>query len=357
MKLYAVILCGGKGERFWPRSRRANPKQFASLVGRGSLLQQTVARIRQLCPPSRRLFVAPVELEKQVRKQVRPASGCLLLEPEGKNTAPAIGLAAAWLQAKSPDSTMVVLPADHLVRNRQAFLAAVKFAAELAQEHLLVTFGIPPDRPDTGYGYIEIGDKIRTSNGKSAYKVLGFKEKPDYQTATEYVSAGHFLWNSGMFVWRVDAIMDAFRRFMPELAASLTRLTKTVGSKKEQAVVRQMYRQTENISIDYAVMEKADNIAVVRADFDWDDVGSWLALTRHLKPDAAGNVAQGLACLHNSHDCVVSSDTGLVALLGVKDLVVVRAADAVFVAQKSELDSLKAMLGTMAKDSKLRKFL
>lgn len=357
MKLYAVILCGGRGERFWPRSRRNTPKQFAALLGRHSLLQQTSERVRGVCPVSRQVFVAPAELEKQVRTQVKPAKGRLLLEPQGKNTAPAIGLAAAWLQAESADATMLVLPSDHLVEDKAGFLASVRFAAELAQEHLLVTFGIPPSRPDTGYGYIQMGDRIRSGEGQTAHKVRGFREKPDPQTAAGYVSSGSFLWNSGMFVWRVDAIMDAFRRFLPELASELVKFSKAVGTKGESSALARVYRCAESISIDYAVMEKADNLAVVRAGFDWDDLGSWPALSRHLKPDAAGNTAQGLSFPYNSHDCVVSSDAGLVALLGVRDLVVVRAGDAVLVAHKDELGSLKLALKEMAEKKETAKYL
>ncbi len=357
MKLYAVILCGGRGERFWPKSRQSRPKQFVNLVGRMSLLQATASRVKPLCPASRQLFVAPRVFEKQVREQVRPTKGCLLLEPEGRNTAPAIGLAAAWLSARAPEATMVILPADHMVGRQREFLAAVRFAAELAQEHLLVTFGISPTRPDTGYGYIHAGQQIRSRGEMAACKVLGFREKPDAETARRYVESGDFLWNSGMFVWRVDAIMDAFRRFLPEFSYELSRLAKVVGTPKERTAIERAYRVAPATSIDYAVMEKADNIAVVRAGFEWDDLGSWLALARLLKPDRTGNVVDGLAFLHNTHDCVVSADSGLVAALGVRDLVIAKFQDAVLVAHRDGLDGLKVMLREMAGQKNTRRFL
>jgi len=356
-KTYAVVLCGGKGERFWPVSRRSNPKQFTTLFGRLSLLQATVERVKPLCPGPKQLFVAPAEFEALVRKQVKPAKGCLLLEPEGRNTAPAIGLAAAWLSTRAPGATMVVLPADHLVENRKGFLATVEFATELAQEHLLVTFGIPPTRPDTGYGYVHAGPRIRSRAGRTAHNVLGFREKPDAHTARNYVESGDFLWNSGVFVWRVDAIMDAFRRYMPDFASGLAAFTKTIGTRKEKAALARVYREAPSISIDYAVMEKAENIAVVRAGFDWDDLGSWLALSRHKKSDNKGNVVQGSASLHHTDNCLVSSDSGLVATLGVRDLVIVRSGDAVFVAHRDELDRLKPMLKEMAGRKSERNFL
>lgn len=357
MKVYAVILCGGRGERFWPKSRRAEPKQFIGLFGSRSLLQETSERVKELCPKPRQVFVAPEEFKDQVQKQVSPARGCLLLEPDGRNTAPAIGMAAAWLAARSADATMVVLPADHLVGKQKELLAALRFATELAAEHLLVTFGIPPARPDTGYGYIQAGEKIRSVGGQTAHRVLGFREKPDAETARRYVSAGSSLWNSGMFVWRVDAIMDAFRRFLPEFSTALARYARAVGTKQERAALRQAYRKAPSISIDHAVMEKAENIAVIRAGFEWDDLGSWLALARHSDVDQSGNVVQGQGFFLNTHDCLVSSDTGLVAALGVKDLVIVRSGDAVLVAHRDELDALKLMLKTMGQNSQTRKFL
>jgi len=347
MSLYAVILCGGRGERFWPKSRRALPKQFVALFSRDSLTRETSARIGPLCPPERQLFVAPAEFSSVLRRQLGPGAH-LAFEPVGRNTAPAIGLAAAYLQRQDPDATMLVLPADHLIEDGPGFLRAVRMGAQLAQDGLLVTFGIRPDRPDTGYGYIQLGKQIGGKAGVTAHDVQAFKEKPSPARARAYVAAGNYVWNSGMFIWRVDAILAAFRKFMPEFHAQLEEFSGAIGTRREKQALARLYRDAPSISIDYAVMEKADNVACVRGAFDWDDVGSWLALARHIKPDSAGNVVNGLLVSRDSSNCVVDSDSGIVAALGVKNLVIVRAGDAVLVADRKHLGKMKQLLAEIA---------
>jgi mannose-1-phosphate guanylyltransferase len=347
MNLYAVILCGGRGERFWPKSRRALPKQFTALFSRGSLTQETSARIGPLCPPERQLFVAPAEFGAVLRKQLGRVAR-FAFEPTGRNTAPAIGLAAAYLNRQDPDATMVVLPADHLIEDRPGFLNAVRMGAQLAQQGLLITFGIRPDRPDIGYGYIQLGKKIAGRARLTAHRVQAFREKPSPARARAYLAAGNYVWNSGMFIWRVDAILAAFRKFMPEFAAKLEEFGAAIGTRREKQALAHLYRGAPSISIDYAVMEKADNVACVRGGFDWDDVGSWLALARHIKPDSAGNVVNGLLVSRGSSNCVVDSDSGIVAALGVKDLIIVRAGDAVLVATRKHLGQMKQLLAEIA---------
>jgi len=356
MNLHAVVLCGGRGERFWPKSRRALPKQFITLFGRQSLTQETSARVLPLCPLKRQFFVAPAEFEPVLRRQLG-ASAHLVFEPMGRNTAPAIGLAAEYLKHEDPDATMLVLPADHLIEDRAAFLKAVQMGARLAQKGSLVTFGIRPERPDTGYGYVQLGSRIAGKGRLTALQVQGFKEKPSPARARAYLAAGNYVWNSGMFIWRVDAILDAFRKFMPEFHAELEKFGKAVGTRRERSALAQLYRGAPSISIDYAVMEKADNVACVRGTFDWDDVGSWLALARHTKPDHSGNVANGLLVTRGSSHCVVDSDSGIVVALGVKDLVIVRAGDAVLVVDKKRLGDIKQLLADIAALSAGRKFL
>ena len=355
--LYAVILCGGRGERFWPKSRRPAPKQFISLFGNRSLTQATSDRVLGLCPLERQLFVAGTEFGPTLKRQLKLGKRNLVFEPYGRNTAPAIGLAAAYLNKRDPDATMVVLPADHLIENRKELVRDVRLAAQLAQQGLLVTFGIPPDRPDTGYGYIGLGKEIvRYTAGVplAAYKVLGFREKPSADKAREYVAAGNFVWNSGMFVWRVDEILEAMRLYMPKFSAALETFAKTIGTKREAAALKRLYAGIESISIDYAVMEKAPNIAAVRATFDWDDVGSWHALARHLKADAAGNVANGIFVGKDVRNCIIDSDSGVVAALGVEDLVIVRSGNAVLVARRDALGSIKELLAELAGNPKTK---
>jgi mannose-1-phosphate guanylyltransferase len=304
------------------------------------------------------LFVAPAEFKATLQRQLRLGRRNLAFEPMGRNTAPAIGLAAAYLHRRDPEATMAVLPADHLIVNRREFIRNLKLAAQLAARGLLVTFGIPPARPDTGYGYIKLGEEILRYTGGvplAAHNVSGFREKPDAKTARQYLAAGNYVWNSGMFVWRADAILEAFRQFLPEFHARLGVFEKAIGTKREAAALRRLYADTPAVSIDYAVMEKAANIAAVRATFDWDDVGSWLALSRHLEPDEAGNAANGRLVARNSRDCIVDSDAGLVALLGVDKLVVVRSGDAVLVAHRDALDGIKELLADIGKDSEAKK--
>ncbi len=356
MNLHAVILCGGRGERFWPKSRRALPKQFITLFGRQSLTQETSSRVLPLCPPERQLFVAPAEFEPVLREQLG-SSAHLVFEPMGRNTAPAIGLAAEYLRHEDPDATMLVLPADHLIEDRAAFRTAVRIGAELAEKGSLVTFGIRPERPDTGYGYVQLGDRIGGRAWMTAHRVQAFREKPSPARARAYLAAGNYVWNSGMFIWRVDAILAAFRKFMPDFHAELEQFGKAVGTRREKPALARLYRDAPSISIDYAVMEKADNVACVRGTFDWDDVGSWLALARHIQPDHAGNVANGLLVAKGSTDCVVDSDSGIVAALRVKDLVIVRAGDAVLVADKKHLGDIKQLLADIAALPHGRRFL
>ena len=357
MKLYAVIMCGGRGERFWPLSRRRRPKQFITLFGGSSLTRQTSDRVRGLCPPERQLFVAPAEFAPLLRQQTRPGRSSLLLEPCGRNTAPAIGLAAAWLSSKEPDSVMLVLPADHVIEPRHEFERSVRLAARLAQDGMLVTFGIPPTRPDTGYGYVQVGDRLAGRGRLTAHRVRAFKEKPGLATARRYVRQGSFLWNSGMFVWRVDAILDAFRRFMPGYRRELDRFRAAVGTRREAAALRVLYDRAPSTSIDYAVMEKAENVAAVRATFAWDDVGSWLALERHSPKDRDGNVRRGFCYAPGSERCIILSDSGLVAAVGVAELVVVRAGDAVLVCSRDRLGDLKPLLKRLARDPRAKRFL
>jgi mannose-1-phosphate guanylyltransferase len=356
MSLHAVILCGGRGERFWPKSRRALPKQFIALFGRQSLTQETSTRVLPLCPPEHQLFVAPAEFESVLRSQLG-ASARLVFEPHGRNTAPAIGLAAEYLKHRAPGATMLVLPADHLIEDRAAFLKAVQMGVRLAQKGALVTFGIRPDRPDTGYGYVQLGSRVAGKGRLTAHRVDAFKEKPSPARARAYLAAGNYVWNSGMFIWRVDAILAAFQKFMPEFHAELETFGEAIGTRREKAALARLYREAPSISIDYAVMEKADNVACVRGTFDWDDVGSWFALTRHTKPDHSGNVANGFLVARGSSHCVVDSDSGIVAALGVKDVVIVRAGDAVLVADKRSLRDFKRLLADIAALPHGRRFL
>lgn len=357
MSTHAVILCGGRGERFWPASRRRMPKQFIRLFGPKSLTRQTSERIANLCPRSHQLFVTPREFVPLITAELKLPRRNLLLEPYGRNTAPAIALAAVHLSRSDPDGIMVVLPADHLITRRREFLAATRLAVKMAQRGLLVTFGIRPTRPDTGYGYVQYGRRLCGSDTLAAHEVVAFREKPDAVTARRYLREKVYLWNSGMFVWRVEDILAAFKQCLPEFHDELLRYARTIGTSRETQALERLYRGAPSISVDYAVMEKAENVAVVRADFDWDDVGSWLALTRHLPEDQDGNVRRGLSVVKDTHCCVIDSGAGLVACLGVRDLVIVRSGDAVLVAHKDSLADIRELLKQVVRSNRAAEYL
>ncbi|MEO0069299.1 MAG: mannose-1-phosphate guanylyltransferase [candidate division WOR-3 bacterium] len=357
MNLYAVLLCGGKGERFWPKSRSNLPKQFVTLFGGKSLLEMTSERIKELCPVSRQLFVAHQRFAKLLIRELKAKQKNLILEPARKDTAPAIGLSAVILSRRDPEAIMVVLPADHIITPKRKFLSAVKVAAVLAQKGYLVTFGVVPTRADTGYGYIQYGEEVYRQGKICGYRVLEFKEKPDLKTAEQYLKSGNYLWNSGMFVWRVDMILEAFHRYMPQFYQSLLSFSQTLGSQREKMAIKRLYQKAPAISIDYGVMEKAENVCVVRAPFIWDDVGGWLALARHFPQDQNGNVVKGLWFGKNTKDCICYADQGVLATLGITGLVIVRSGDAVMVAEKNALSQLKDLLTEIAQDRQGRKFL
>ncbi len=355
--VYAVILCGGRGERFWPRSRQHLPKQFVRLFTRHSLTKATSDRIKRLCPLKRQLFVAPERFRGLLKSEIPVAEENLILEPVGKNTAPAIGLSAVTIRQRSPEGIMVVLPADHLISPTGAFLKTVRLGVKLAREGWLVTFGIKPTRPDTNYGYIRLGEELIHQDELTAYRVKEFKEKPSLRTARRYLDSRQYLWNSGMFVWRVDVILKEFACFMPDFYKDLILYSQIKGARWRRLEIERIYQKVEAISIDYAIMEKAADVAVVEGVFEWDDVGSWLALARRLPVDRNGNVCQGIWFGRDTSNSIIYSDDGVVATLGISNLIIVRSGDAVLVADKGAIGELRQLLRDMEVDPQGRRFL
>jgi len=357
MKAYAVILAGGRGERFWPMSRRGFPKQFLNLFGRESLVQMTSRRVAPVCPLPFQRFVIDRPQGKVLARQLKLTKQNFVFEPFGRNTAPAIALAAAYVARRDPESVMAVLPADHLIEDAKSFQSALRFAIGVADRGRLVTFGIRPERPDTNYGYIEVGPLLARSGVKKAFGVRRFREKPDAKQARQFLKQGNFWWNSGMFVWRTDVFLNAVERCMPEFFTDLLRFQRFIGTAREASELERMYARVKPESVDYAIMEKSSNVAVIPAGFDWDDVGSWLALERHFPKDPAANVAVGESVRLDSRDCLTMSDAGLVALVGCRDLIVVRTADAVFVCHKDKAGEVKKLLAGMQEDPKMKRYL
>ena len=352
--MYAVILAGGSGTRFWPLSRKKTPKQLMSVFGGKSMLQRTVERVIPMKPKRILLVTNALQAEetaRQVRGYQKECRIDIVEEPVGRNTAPAIGLAAALIARHEPDALMLVLPADHYIVREEEFRKTVLKGREAALNGYLVTMGIEPTRPETGYGYIEADKELR---GAGPYPVRRFVEKPALGKALEFIEAGNFYWNSGIFCWRTDVILDSIMSFMPELSGGLARLEFSediwdLGDLKPQ--IEDMYRELRGESIDFGIMEKADNVLVVPADFGWSDVGSWSALPEVIPPDQAGNVAIGIreAVALDAGGCLVCGGGKLVALIGVRDLVVVDTPDALLVCNRERAQDVKKIVEQLEK--------
>ncbi|MBI5179409.1 MAG: NTP transferase domain-containing protein [Nitrospinae bacterium] len=343
--MFAVIIAGGRGTRFWPLSRTARPKHLLGLNGPDPLLRQTVDRVLPLATAQRTLVVTMKSHADEVRAVLNgiPAKN-ILVEPVGKNTAPAIALAAAHVLDAGPDAIMAVLPSDHIISPPEKFLDDLREGARLAASgNILVTFGIAPARPETGYGYIEVGRKL---SGK-AFAVNSFKEKPNRKKAKDYIGTGRYLWNSGMFVFRAQTYMNMVKEHLPALYA----LWETYrNSPRAQDDLERYYAGAEGVSIDYGVMEKCrGSVAVVSAAFQWSDVGSWDAIDEIWKADAAGNRKQEgeLVALSSRDNTVVTKK--LVALLGVENLIVVETDDAILVCKKDRAQEIKSLVEEMEK--------
>jgi mannose-1-phosphate guanylyltransferase/mannose-6-phosphate isomerase len=350
--LVPVILSGGSGTRLWPVSRRAHPKPFMRLVDGESLAEKTFRRALGVAGTGPVLTVTSRDYFFYTRDLYQVVDGAeknhpFLLEPMGRNTAPAIALAALYVQeTQGPDALMLVLPADHLIQDVTEFQAAVGEAKSLASRGYLVTFAIHPTHAETGYGYIRRGKPINDSGG---FEVAAFVEKPDQATALKYVESGEYGWNSGMFCFGAGAYLEALEKYAPDIAQS-TRACWDAMSKGDQPmeIPQDLFSQCPSDSIDYAVMEKASNCAVVGADFGWSDIGSWKAISELYESDEAGNRIQGKAVLVESKDCFVQSGDRLIAAVGVKDLVIVDAGDAVLVAHRDRVQDVKEVVNQLS---------
>lgn len=348
--IYALILAGGSGERFWPLSRRARPKQLLRLVSEKTLLEETLARLENLVPPERILVLINTEQETAVRDLLKkfPKEN-IIAEPHKRDTAAAVALGTGWAAARDHAATMLVLPADHVITDRQAFQETMTTAAAAAEETgALVTIGIKPTWACPGFGYIEQGDavRLRSRNDKIAvHRVLRFREKPNVDLAESFLRKGNFRWNAGMFVWSVPTVLSEFNRHAPELADFISQL-RAPGSFDK--ILDQKFGKLPRISFDYAVMEKADRVLVVEASFDWDDVGSWRAVSRYFKKDDQNNSANcAVTAVDSSNNIIFNKDATTVALLGVHNLIVVRTGDAILVCHRHQAERIKNLIGKL----------
>ena len=347
--LHAVVMAGGSGTRFWPLSRVKRPKQFLPLTGGEPLIVETFNRLKGM--PA--WVVCGQGHAPTVKKLVKKAK--LIVEPQARNTAPAIALATLHVAHEDPNATLAVLPSDQHVADVAAFRAALEQAEKTAHHGFIVTLGIEPTRPDTGYGYIRLGDKL---DGGAARRVKQFVEKPDLPTAEQYLASKEYVWNAGMFVFRASTMLDALEKHMPDLYLALKELEKVMGTKKYDAALKKLFPRMPATSIDYGVAERADNMAVVPGAFGWSDVGSFNALPEVRKVDGDGNVAEGQAMVIDSKGCVVLAGERPVAVVGMNDTVVVDAGDAVLVLPKAKSQDVRKVVEQLkAGKKKLERYL
>ncbi len=347
MSLYVLILAGGSGERFWPLSRRARPKQLLSLFSEETLLAATLRRLEGLVPSDHVLILTNADQESGVRAiATELPTENIVAEPAKRDTTAAIALGVAWVAARDPGATMAVLPADHLIKDVAGFQRTMRTAVAAAQESGdLVTVGIPPTWACPSFGYIEMGAPYHAGGAESgppAFEVVRFREKPNAELAETFLRHGNYRWNAGMFVWTIPAILSAFTRHAPEMAHFIERLH---AAPNWLRMVGESFAALPKISIDYAVMEHARRVLVVESAFDWDDVGNWTAVAKYLTTSEDGNATNvPLQTLEASHNIVFSDQPITVALLGVQDLIVVRTGDALLICHRHESEKIKQLL-------------
>ena len=346
--IYAVIMAGGVGSRFWPRSREKSPKQVLEIVGSGSMIINTIARIQPLVPLDK-VMVVTNKLQKDIIHQQVPSLPLqnVLFEPLGRNTAPCIGLAAKWIHRHDPDAIMVIFPADHIIRDTEEFLRVIQRAAHVANENdALVTIGIKPTHPETGYGYIQFEDSSERNPylTEGVYRVKTFAEKPNLETAEKFLKSGDFLWNSGMFIWKVRLILQEIEKYLPELGEQLAKLEPVIGTEAYQSTLEYVYGVIRSISIDYGVMEKASNVFVAKGDFGWSDVGSWDEVVRLTPTNGDENALRGTVIVKDSHRNYIDAGNKVVATIGVDDIIVVTTDDAVLICKKGRSQDVKEVV-------------
>lgn len=342
--IHAVVMAGGAGTRFWPLSRMAIPKQLLSFGGDRSLIQQAIDRLDSLVPVDNISVITNQSLVSAIEDQLPALSSKSIIgEPAKRDTAPCIGLAAGLIAAEDPDATMIVMPSDHIIQPVEAFHEAVTKAHKLVEQDpsRLITFGITPDRPAESYGYIQRGKSVNSD----VFRVEQFKEKPVIDTAKQYLAEGGYYWNSGIFVWKARAILEALEQYQPDMILRINRIVQRRGEADFHDVIEREFTAIEGISIDYAVMEHHANVLVIEAPFEWDDIGSWQALSRLFPTDANNNTVVGKHVgIQTTNSIIQSSKDHLIATIGVSDLIIVHTEDATLVANKQEEESVRKLV-------------
>jgi len=340
--LYAVVMAGGRGERFWPLSTNNLPKPFIKLLGSTSLIQDTVSRIQPIVPLERVLVsigASHLDIARQQLPQI-PAEN-FIVEPVGRDTSACIGFCALHIEKRNPEGTMLALPADHYVSDAHGYRATIRMGLENLEGAAGIVFGIPPSRPETGYGYI-LAEKPAVS--ADAWPVVRFVEKPDATTAAHFLASGNYFWNSGMFLWNNRTLLELFRKHLPEIYRGLTGLRPLLSRSDAGSEISAIFSSLPRISIDFGIMEKTSGLRLVPAQFVWDDIGNWASLERALPPDSMGNIGQGSHIALDSKGCVIYAQNGIIAAFGVSDLIIVEAYGKVLICPKDRAADLKKLV-------------
>lgn len=343
MNLYAIIMAGGVGSRFWPRSTKKTPKQLIKIIGANTLIQDTVKRLEGLVENDH-IFIITNSLQKaEVEKQLSniPQEN-IISEPFGRNTAACIGLATIIIRKKDKDALTVVLPSDHIIHDNEEFQKSIINAAEYAMDSDgLITIGINPGKPETGFGYIQVDEKIVKDN---IYKVLTFAEKPNYATAIRFIESGDFFWNSGIFIWKTDSILNEIKSLMPDLYEGLIKIENAIGNAGYEETLNRVYGQLRKLSIDYGIMEKSKRVFLTKGNFRWSDVGSWDEVYQISEKDNNGNVLNGMIYTDMVLDSFIHSEQKFTAVIGVDNLVIINSNDALLVCRKDKSQEVKKVV-------------
>jgi len=352
--MYAVVMAGGSGTRLWPRSRESRPKQFHSLTSDRTLLQETIARLDPAITLENTYVIAGRTHVKAIKEQLPDLpDDQIIAEPSSRNTAPAVGIMAVILSRRDPDAIMLVLPADHFIAKADRFRSLINTAEKVIQQKDgILTIGIKPTYPETGYGYIEIDHEVGEFDGEIVYRVASFKEKPDPDTAKEYVASWRYLWNSGMFVWSAKTILELFKKHAPDIYEGLEKFSAALGTPNESAVLHEVYKEFPNISVDYAILEKAENVLVIPADIGWSDIGSWAALHELLSFDEGSNVVIGRHVGIDTHNCLIHGGSRLIATLGLDNMIIVDSDDVLLICPKGRSQDVKRLIDKLRKTGK-----
>ena len=355
MKIYAVIMAGGIGSRFWPRSKKKCPKQLLKIFGDHTMIQDTVKRLNGLVENENIYIVTNKQQKAGILTQLShlPLNN-IIEEPFGRNTAACIGLASILIQKKDPDAVILVLPADHIINNDKEFHNTLLNAANFANDSKgLVTIGIPPTKPETGYGYIQIDEKEVSDR---VHKVLTFAEKPNYATAVRFIESGDFYWNSGMFIWRADVILEEIKNYMPDLHDGLIKIQDSIDSKKFQETLVNVYGMLKKISIDYGIMEKSKKVHLIKGNFEWSDVGSWEAVYELSPKDEDGNAKVGQVYTEHAQDSYIYSPDKFTAIIGVDNLIVINDKDSLLICRRDNAQDVKMIIDYL-KINKMNEYL